>query len=110
MPRRALGFAGGVFDLAHLVEVDERIEVLERDPGEGAPDREPLPFEAARRDRDAADGPLARDGGIRVRDPGQDGDVVDDDGWHGDGSFVSTICYAKVVALSTTSRRVGSGA
>ena len=47
MPRRALGLAGRVFDLAHLVEVDERVEVLEVDAGEGAADREPLPFEAA---------------------------------------------------------------
>ena len=44
------GFAGCVLDLAHLVEVDERVEVLERDTGEGAPNREALPFEAVRGD------------------------------------------------------------
>ena len=83
VPRRALGFAGRVFDLAHLVEVDERIEILERDAGEGAADREPLPFEAVRGVRDAADGSLMRDRGVWCGDPWQDGDVFDDDGGHG---------------------------
>ena len=47
MPRRALRLARGVVDLAHLVEMDERVEVGEVDAGERALDREPLPFEAA---------------------------------------------------------------
>ena len=32
MPRRALGLTGGIVHLAHLVHVDERIEVLQWDP------------------------------------------------------------------------------
>src|SRR3979411_2548180 len=36
MPRRALGFARRVLDLAHLVEVNERIELLQRHPLESA--------------------------------------------------------------------------
>ena len=79
---RALRLARRVFDLAHLVEMDERVEVGEVDAGEGAADREALPFEPARGVRDAADGALPGDGGIRFRDPRQDGDVFDDDGWH----------------------------
>ena len=61
------GSPGRVLDLAHLVEVDERIEILEGDAGEGAADREPLPFEAARGVGDAADGALAGDRGIGRR-------------------------------------------
>ncbi len=82
MPRRALRFAGRVLDFPHLVEMDERIEVLEVDAGERAPDREPLPLETARRAGHATHGSLAGGGWIRLRDPGQDGDVFDDDGWH----------------------------
>ena len=47
VPGRALRLTGRVLDLPHLVEVDERIEVREVDAGEGAADREALPFEAA---------------------------------------------------------------
>jgi hypothetical protein len=46
VPRGALGFAGGVFDLAHLVHVDERVEVGVGDTGEGAVHREAFAFEA----------------------------------------------------------------
>ena len=50
VPRRALRLAGRVFDLAHLVEMDERVEIGEVDAGERPADREALPFEAARRE------------------------------------------------------------
>ena len=83
MPRRALRLARRVVHLAHLVEVDERVEVGEVHAGERAPDREALPFEAARRRCHAADRALAGEVGIGLGDPGQDGDVFDDDGWHG---------------------------
>ena len=49
VPRRALGLARRVLDLAHLVQVDERVEVGQVDAGEGAADREALALEAARR-------------------------------------------------------------
>ena len=55
VPRRPLRLARGVFDLPHLVEMDERVEVGQVDPGERPPDREPLPLEALRRVRDPAD-------------------------------------------------------
>ena len=42
-----------------------------------------LAFEPARRTGHAADRALSGYGGIRLRDSGQDGDVLDDDGWHG---------------------------
>ena len=63
VPGRALRFARRVLDLAHLVEMDERVEIGQVDPGERAPDREALPFEAARRARDAPDRALAGDVG-----------------------------------------------
>jgi len=42
VPRGALGLAGAVVDLAHLVHVHERVEPVQVHPGERAPDREPL--------------------------------------------------------------------
>ena len=48
VPRRALGLAGRVLDLAHLIHVDERVEVGEVDAGERAAHREPFAFEARR--------------------------------------------------------------
>ena len=106
VPRRPLGLARGVLHLAHLVEVDERIEIGQVDAGEGAADREALPFEAVRRGRDAADGALLRDGRIGLRDPGQDGDVFDDDGWHGVRLLVSASHHSRaVVDYATVSPR-----
>ena len=49
VPRRSLRLAGGVVDLAHLIEVDERVEVGQIDPVEGPPDREALALEAGGR-------------------------------------------------------------
>jgi hypothetical protein len=89
MPGRALGLTGGVLHLAHLVEVDERVEVVEGDARERATDREPLPFESVRGDRHAAHGAMARDRRIRFGDPRQDGDVVDGQCGHGLDSLVS---------------------
>jgi hypothetical protein len=62
--------------------MDKGIEIGQVDPGEGAADREPLPFEAARGDCHAPNGALARNRRIRLRDTRQDGDVIDDDGGH----------------------------
>jgi signal transduction histidine kinase/CheY-like chemotaxis protein len=81
VPRRALGLAGRVLHLAHLVHVDERVEVGEVDAGECAPDGEALALEAARRGRDGTDGPLGLV--AHLPDTGQRGDVVDGDCWHG---------------------------
>jgi hypothetical protein len=69
--------------------MDERVEIGEIDAGEGAPDREPLPLEPVWSRGHAPYGSLARHGGIGLRDTRQDGDVFDDDGWHGFDSFVS---------------------
>ena len=82
VPGRALGLAGRVLDLAHLVEVDEGVEVAQVHPGEGSADGEALAFEAAGRARHARDGaaPSLRIGPGETR---QRGDVIDGDGWHG---------------------------
>jgi hypothetical protein len=80
VPRRALGLAGRVLDLAHLVHVDEGIEVGEIDPGEGASDRKSLALDAARSGRDGANGSLDRVS--HLGDPRELGDVVDGDCGH----------------------------
>ena len=53
MPRRPLGLARGVLNLAHLVHVDEGVEVGQRCPGEGAPDGKALSLESRRSVGDA---------------------------------------------------------
>ena len=83
VPGRALRLARGVLHLAHLVHVDERVEVGEVDAVESAADGEALALEPARGARDGAHGALAGRDRVRVGDPGQDGDVVDGDGGHG---------------------------
>ncbi len=95
MPRRPLRLAGRVLDLAHLVQVDERVEVLQRSPGECAADGEALALETARGGGQGADRPLP--GGHRVRggDAGEDGDVVDGDGRHG-GPCVAVVACATI--------------
>ena len=58
VPVGAPRFAGLVLHLAHLVHVDERVEVGGAHAGEGAHDGEALAFVAARPGGDGADGPL----------------------------------------------------
>ena len=89
MPGRALRFAGCVFDLAHLIEVDERVELGEVDAGEGATYREALTFEPVRGRGQAAD--RAHPGGrwVRLRNAGQDGDI-----WDGDCRHDSILAWA----------------
>ena len=48
VPGRALRLARRVVDLAHLVHVDERVEIGEVDMREGAANREALPFNPVR--------------------------------------------------------------
>ncbi len=103
MPRRALGLAGRVLHLAHLIEMDEWIQVLERDAGECPPNGEALPFHAVRGVRHAADRALTRDGEIRFKDAREDGQIFDDDCGH--ASWTPSVVptrYPQVVALSTT--------
>src|SRR6185312_9894744 len=69
VPVGALRFTGLVFDLTHLVQVDERIEVGRADPGEGADHRETLALVTAGA---GGDGPhrafcLTRCGGSNTR-------------------------------------------
>ena len=59
VPARAPRLTGGVVDLAHLVHVDEGVEVGEVDAGEGPADREALALEAGGGGRHGADRPLA---------------------------------------------------
>ena len=78
-----LGSPGRVLDLAHLVHVDERVEVGEVDAGERAADREALALEPARRGGHRADAALGGPGvGAEVGEAGQDGQVGDGDGGH----------------------------
>jgi len=83
MPGRPLGLARRVLDLAHLVEMDEGVEVGQVDAGERPPDREALALVPLRGHRHAGHGALAGKDRVRFRDSRQDGDVVDGDGGHG---------------------------
>jgi hypothetical protein len=82
VPRRALGLVRRVLDLAHLVHVDEGVEVGERDAGEGPVDREPLALVALGGGGDAAHRAIDRHGGIGFGHAGQGEDVVGGDGGH----------------------------
>ena len=53
MPRRALGFAGRVLHLTHLIHVDERVDERGIGAREGAPHRESFALESVRRGGDA---------------------------------------------------------
>ena len=83
MPGGALGLARGVFDLSHLIHVDEGVEGGEVDPGEGPPDRETLALQAVGRGghRDHRAGGVAA--AVGTRDAGQDEEVGNGDSGHG---------------------------
>ena len=91
VPGRALGLAGRVLDGAHLVHVDERVEVAQVDAGEGALDREPLALEPAGRVGHGADAALL--GGRGGRHARQDGEVGDGDSRHGHSRSSSIFNY-----------------
>ena len=79
----ALGGARLPLDLAHLVHVDERVEIGQVDAGEGAPHGEALALEPAGRGGHRPHGAVDGDGGVGLGDPRQHEDVVDGDGGHG---------------------------
>ena len=89
MPRRAFGLPRRVFDLAHLVEVDERVQVREVDPRESASYRESLPLEPVRGGRDR---PHAALPGLRPkrRDAVECRDVVNGDCCHDELKIVDS--------------------
>ena len=60
VPGGALGLTRRVVDLAHLIQMNEGVEVGGRNAGEGATNGEALAFEAARGGRDGAHGAQAR--------------------------------------------------
>ena len=81
VPRCAFRFAGCVFHLAHLVEMDERVEVREVNAGEGAADRKAQSLEPLWCGRDGFHPPLGG-GGFGDRDTRQRERVFDGDGGH----------------------------
>ena len=80
VPVGAAGLARRVVDLAHLVHVDERVEVGQVDPGEGPAHREALALEALRRGGDRPDRPV--DGAHRGPGDAGEGEGVGGDGGH----------------------------
>ena len=98
VPRRALRLAGRVLDLAHLVEVDERVEVAEqRRPANARRTGKPSPSKPRGAVVTLRTGRWRAISGIGLGDAGQDGDVVDGDGGHGVGPML----LLKVVAHAT---------
>ena len=85
VPRGTSRLTRSVVDLAHLVHVDERIEVGEVDAGESTADGKALAFESGRRSRDAAHG---TDACVRasVGQSRNGREIVDRDGWHRESS------------------------
>jgi len=82
VPRRALGLTRRVLHLAHLVHVDEGVQLPQVHAGERAADREALTLEPGRRGRHRHDRPLGRGGGVGLGDAGQDQNVRDGHRWH----------------------------
>ena len=89
MPGGSLGLARGILDLAHLIEVNERIEVVHVDALECPAYREALAFESPRGGGDRFDGalwlPIARGSGDSWQ-----GESV----FNGDGGHVHSCCTA----------------
>jgi hypothetical protein len=111
VPGRALGLAGRVFDLAHLVHVHEGIELGQVDPGERAADGEALALEAARRGGHASNAPRPRPLG-NERNAVQLGRVLDGDGGHdpgllGKGSWTGTVIGERLFRRSADAQRQG---
>jgi signal transduction histidine kinase/CheY-like chemotaxis protein len=82
VPRRALGLTRRVLDLAHLVHVDEGVQLPHVHAGERPADRETLTLEPGRRGRHRHDRPLGRGGGVGLGDAGQDQNVLYSHRWH----------------------------
>ena len=94
VPRRALRLTGGVLDLAHLVHVHERVELLEVDSGEGAPHREPFALVTGRGRGDLDYRALALR--ARLGDTRQDQEILDGDGWHNALLAVDLGCHTRL--------------
>src|SRR5262249_9706888 len=77
----------GVVHLTHLVQVDERVELGQVNPGERAADREALALEAGRSRGYREHGALGSGGGSWFLDAGEDQDAGNSDRGH-DLSFV----------------------
>src|ERR1039457_995557 len=84
MPRRALGFAGLVLHLTHLIHVDERIDHRGVRPREGAAHREAFALESVGRCGDTDHRTVGRRGRVGLRDVRQGGDVGNGHSWHGE--------------------------
>jgi len=82
VPGGTLRFPGAVFHLAHLVHVNEGVEVALVEPVKGPPHREALAFDTLRRRRDGEHRALDGAGRVRDRDSRQRQDVVDGDRRH----------------------------
>jgi len=80
VPRGALGLARGVFHLAHLVHVDERVQVAQVHARERAADREPFALKVRWRGRELDDRTVPFRSGLGH--PGQDQEILDGYGWH----------------------------
>src|SRR5438874_12332512 len=102
MPRGPLRLTGPVLHLAHLVHMDERIQVSLIEPIERTPHRKALALYAFWSRSDGEDGPFHRCDRIDVREARQAQDVVDRDGGH-----LTCSNRAGTAAIRSEERRVG---
>src|SRR2546425_1011299 len=82
MPGGAFRFARAVLDLAHLVHVNERIEVALIEPIERAAHRKALALDALRGGGNGEEGTLEGPDRTDVRNAGEGQDVLDRDRRH----------------------------
>src|SRR5215469_212006 len=100
VPRGPLGLTRGVVHLAHLVHVDERVELGQVNPGERAADREALALEAGRGRGYREHGALGSGCGIWFLDAGKYQDVGCSDRGH-DLSFGLALVFTLALAVPT---------
>ncbi len=82
VPGGPLGLTRGIVHLAHLVHVDERVELGQVNPGERAPDREALTLEAGRGRGHRQHRALGSGSVVWLLDAGQHQDVGNSDRGH----------------------------
>src|SRR5260370_15862399 len=108
VPCRTLGLAGAVLHLAHLVHVNEGVEVALVEAVKGARDGKALAFDTFGRRGDGEQGTLDGGGRVGVRDAGQRQDVFDGNRGHCISCNRATpVAIPEFFALTSTAMKIG---